>query len=74
MDVPDATHFAEPAAAIAPLKVMTETTATRFFNDSCAESELRYAIERGATGATTVPPAPPAPGSVPPAAPTRSSA
>ena len=55
MDVPDATHFAEPGAAIAPLKVMTETTPTRFFNDSCAESELRYAIERGATGATTNP-------------------
>ena len=42
-------------ATLAPLKVMTETTPTRFFNDSCAESELDYAIQRGATGATSNP-------------------
>ena len=45
----------EPFASDAPLKVMAETTPTRFFNDSCATSELTYAIERGATGATSNP-------------------
>ncbi len=51
----DATNPSEPAAALAPLKVMTETTPTRFFNDSCAQSELDYAVARGATGATSNP-------------------
>ena len=50
----DATNPSEPAAALAPLKVMTETTPTRFFNDSCAQSELDYAVARSATGATTI--------------------
>jgi transaldolase len=45
----------EPVAALSPLKVMTETTPTKFFNDSCAASELDYAIERGAMGATSNP-------------------
>jgi transaldolase len=45
----------EPPAALSPMKVMTETSPTRFFNDSCASSELLYAIERGATGATSNP-------------------
>ena len=51
----DATNRSEPAAALVPLKVMTETTPTRFFNDSCAQSELDYAVARGATGATSNP-------------------
>jgi transaldolase len=46
---------AEPVAAESPLKIMTQTTPTKFFNDSCATSELQYAIERGATGATSNP-------------------
>ena len=45
----------EPTAAASPLKVMTETTPTRYFNDSCASADLAYAIERGATGATSNP-------------------
>lgn len=45
----------EPSAAQSPMKVMTETTPTRYFNDSSASSELAYAIERGATGATSNP-------------------
>lgn len=38
-----------------PLHETVETTATDFWNDSCAISELEYAIEHGATGATTNP-------------------
>jgi transaldolase len=34
---------------------MVGTTATDFWNDSCATDELAYAIEHGATGATTNP-------------------
>ena len=37
------------------LKEMTEKFPTRFWNDSCSIKELTYAIERGATGATTNP-------------------
>ncbi len=37
------------------LKQMIETTKTRYWNDSCHLEELDYAIERGATGATTNP-------------------
>ena len=37
------------------LKEMTEKFPTRYWNDSCAIKELKYAIERGATGATTNP-------------------
>ena len=49
------TTQSEPTAALSPMKLMTETTPTRFFNDSCASAELFYAIERGATGATSNP-------------------
>jgi transaldolase len=45
----------DPPAAEAPLAVMARTTPTRYFNDSCAPSELAYAIERGASGATSNP-------------------
>ncbi len=38
-----------------PLHQMTCTTPTDFWNDSCAMSELRDAIENGATGATSNP-------------------
>ncbi len=34
---------------------MASTTATDFWNDSCAVGELRYAIEHGAVGATSNP-------------------
>jgi len=37
------------------LKEMTEKFPTRYWNDSCSVKELAYAIERGATGATTNP-------------------
>ena len=37
------------------LKEMTEKFPTRYWNDSCSVQELKYAIERGATGATTNP-------------------
>ncbi len=45
----------EPDAAHSPMMVMTQTTPTRYFNDSCASNELAYAIQRGATGATSNP-------------------
>ncbi|PIE33721.1 transaldolase [candidate division KSB3 bacterium] len=38
-----------------PLQEMAATTNTDYWNDSCAVSELTYAIERGAVGATTNP-------------------
>ncbi len=38
-----------------PLLQMTRETATQFWNDSCAIEELEYAVERGATGATSNP-------------------
>jgi len=38
-----------------PLHKMVSTTPTELWNDSCALSELRYAIEHGATGATSNP-------------------
>ena len=34
---------------------MVETTPTDYWNDSCAIAELEYAVERGATGATSNP-------------------
>lgn len=37
------------------LREMAETTVTDYWNDSCIEQELRYAIEHGAVGATTNP-------------------
>lgn len=38
-----------------PLHETVETTNTEVWNDSCAVSELKYAIENGAVGATTNP-------------------
>ncbi|HEY3164868.1 MAG TPA: transaldolase family protein [Candidatus Limnocylindrales bacterium] len=38
-----------------PLLRMVESTQTDYWNDSCALAELRYAVERGATGATSNP-------------------
>src|SRR4051812_5451899 len=38
-----------------PLRRMVDTTATDFWNDSCAIDELEYAIEHGGTGATSNP-------------------
>jgi transaldolase len=38
-----------------PLLRMTQETQTQYWNDSCAVEELAYAIERGATGATSNP-------------------
>jgi transaldolase len=38
-----------------PLLRMTLETPTRYWNDSCAVDELEYAVERGATGATSNP-------------------
>jgi transaldolase len=38
-----------------PLLRMTQETATQYWNDSCAIAELEYAVERGATGATSNP-------------------
>jgi transaldolase len=46
-----------PAARVAtsPLLETVSTTATDLWNDSCARDELMYALEHGATGATTNP-------------------
>ncbi len=38
-----------------PLLRMAQTTPTQYWNDSCAVEELTYAVERGATGATSNP-------------------
>ncbi len=38
-----------------PLRRMVETTPTDYWNDSCATADLEYAVERGATGATSNP-------------------
>ncbi len=38
-----------------PLLQMTRETTTQYWNDSCAVDELAYAVERGATGATSNP-------------------
>jgi transaldolase len=38
-----------------PLHETVRTTATDYWNDSCSLEELRYAIEHGATGATSNP-------------------
>lgn len=38
-----------------PLQEMASTTTTDFWNDSCSVSELQYAMEYGAVGATTNP-------------------
>jgi transaldolase len=38
-----------------PLLRMTQETPTQYWNDSCAVDELRHAVARGATGATSNP-------------------
>lgn len=38
-----------------PLLQMAESTVTDYWNDSCIESDLKYALEHGAVGATTNP-------------------
>jgi transaldolase len=38
-----------------PLLRMTQESPTQYWNDSCAVDELAYAVERGATGATSNP-------------------
>ena len=38
-----------------PLLRMTQETPTQYWNDSCAVEELAYAVDRGATGATSNP-------------------
>jgi transaldolase len=43
------------AAVDSPLLRMTQETPTQYWNDSCAVEELSYAVERGATGATSNP-------------------
>jgi transaldolase len=43
------------AALDSPLLRMTQETPTQYWNDSCAVEELAYAVERGATGATSNP-------------------
>jgi transaldolase len=43
------------AAVDSPLLRMTQETPTQYWNDSCAFDELSYAVERGATGATSNP-------------------
>src|SRR5512146_1242759 len=43
------------AALDSPLLQMTRETPTQYWNDSCAVEELTYAVERGATGATSNP-------------------
>lgn len=44
---------ADPSAS--PLARMVRDTQTDYWNDSCATSELEYAVARGATGATSNP-------------------
>lgn len=38
-----------------PMHEMAETTPTQFWNDNCSISDLKYALEHGAVGATTNP-------------------
>jgi hypothetical protein len=49
---------ARPSDATAidsPLLRMVQQTPTDYWNDSCAVDELAYAVQRGATGATSNP-------------------
>jgi transaldolase len=48
-------EIAEPSAVDSPLAAMVRNTPSRLFNDSCNAAELKYAIDRGATGATSNP-------------------
>jgi len=45
----------DPMTTKSPLHEMVSTTLTDYWNDSCAVSELEYAISHGAVGATTNP-------------------
>lgn len=47
--------LATPALVDSPLTRMAQHTPTGYWNDSCAEDELVYALERGAVGATSNP-------------------
>ena len=42
-------------AVDSPLRRMVDATPTDYWNDSCASAEVEYAVERGATGATSNP-------------------
>ena len=44
-----------PSATDSPLRRMVESTPPDYWNDSCSAAELAYAVERGATGATSNP-------------------
>ncbi len=44
-----------PALVDCPLSRMVQRTPTDYWNDSCAQDDLAYAIERGAVGATSNP-------------------
>lgn len=50
-----ATPTTPPASVDSALLRMTQRTPTRYWNDSCAVSELEHAVARGATGATSNP-------------------
>jgi transaldolase len=52
---PAATVTAQEPPSASPLLETVSTSATDFWNDSCSIAELTYAIEHGATGATTNP-------------------
>jgi transaldolase len=54
VDVTEALAGAEAAQALEPM-ALTALTATDYWNDSCSIEDLTYAIERGATGATSNP-------------------
>ena len=43
------------ATVASPLAKMVDSTATDYWNDSCAVAELEYAVARGGTGATSNP-------------------
>lgn len=47
--------MADTKKILGPLHKMANTTPTQYWNDSCSITELKYAMERGATGATTNP-------------------
>src|SRR5437660_7257646 len=54
VDVTEAPAGAAAAQALEPM-ALTALTATDYWNDSCSIEDLTYAIERGATGATSNP-------------------
>src|SRR6202162_5942342 len=46
---------ATTTAAMSPLLRMVSTTTSDYWNDSCAQAELEYAVANGAVGATSNP-------------------